>query len=74
MRATNDPRQRVQLAYDLAFSRAAKPIEVQKGLWYIDEYARQLAQIGISKEHWQEEAWTSFARTMLCANEFVYVD
>jgi hypothetical protein len=74
MRATNDPRQRVQLAYDLAFSRAAKPIEVEKGLWYIDEYARQLAQIGISKEHWQEEAWTSFARTMLCANEFVYVD
>jgi len=74
MRATSDPRRRVQLAYELAFSRTAKPIEVKKGVWYIDEYERQLAQIGVSKERWQQEAWTSFARIMLSANEFVYVD
>jgi hypothetical protein len=72
--ATSDPRQRVQLAYELAFARTAQPIEVEKSLWYIDEYERQLAQIGVSEERRHGESWMSFARIMLCANEFFYVD
>jgi len=71
---TSDSRQRIALAYQLVWSRPARPIELERGIWYIDEYKKQLAKAGVPQDLIEAETWTSFARIMLSANEFVYID
>jgi hypothetical protein len=72
--ASGDSRQRVDLAHRLAWSRPARLVEKEKGVRYVEEYRRQLGQLGVVGERQEVEAWTSYARVMLSANEFVYLD
>ena len=65
---------RIDFACRLAWSRPARPIELATGSRYLDQYQKELAVLGISSERQEMEAWTSYARMMLGANEFVYVD
>jgi hypothetical protein len=65
---------RVDLAHRLAWSRPAQREEVERGVRYVDEYRRRLSEAGAPAERQELEAWTSYARVLLCANEFVYVD
>jgi Protein of unknown function (DUF1553)/Protein of unknown function (DUF1549)/Planctomycete cytochrome C len=72
--ASGDPRGRIDLAHRLAWSRPATPAEQDRGLHYLDEYRRRLAEAGAPADRLELEAWTSYARVLLCANEFVYLD
>jgi hypothetical protein len=72
--ATGDSRERVELAHELAWQRPASDVEVARALHYIDEYGRQLAAMKASHEQIEREAWSSYARILLAANEFIYVD
>jgi cytochrome c553 len=72
--ASGDEWHRVEVAHRLAWSRPAKPEEVERGVRYVEEYRRRLAEAGAPAERQELEAWTSYARVLLCANEFVYVD
>jgi hypothetical protein len=72
--ASGDGWHRVELAHRLAWSRPAKPSEVERGLRYVEEYRRRLGEASAPAERQEVEAWTSYARVLLCANEFVYVD
>jgi len=69
-----EPARRIELAHQLAWSRPAKPAEVAKGIGYIEAYKRDLARAGARGDGLEVEAWTSYARVLLSANEFVYVD
>ncbi|HEV3117877.1 MAG TPA: DUF1553 domain-containing protein, partial [Gemmataceae bacterium] len=71
---STDPRERVRRAYELAYSRPATPIEVERGIWYLDEYRRRFAPGSAAEAKLEQEALTSFARVMLCANELIFLD
>ncbi len=66
--ASNDRRQRIQLAHSLAWARPATAAEVDAGVAYVTQYSRMAS---VDPEL---KAWASFGRIMLTANDFVYVD
>jgi hypothetical protein len=72
--ASGDPCRRIDLAHRLAWSRAATPAEVGRGIHYLEEYRRRLAEASTPPERLEQECWTSYARVLLCANEFVFLD
>jgi hypothetical protein len=74
MQSASDARQRVEFAHQLAWSRPAEAVELEKGIWYVQEYKNRLAQAGVPRERQELEAWTSYARILLSANAFIYLD
>jgi hypothetical protein len=73
-RWSSDPRERVQKAISLLYSRAVLPGEVDRALEYIAQHRSGLVEADTPSEQLEAEAWTSYARVLLSANEFVYVD
>ena len=72
--SASEPRHRIDLAHRLAWSRPPRPQEVEKGLRYLDASNQYLIGAGTPNERIELEAWTSYSRIVLSANEFVYVD
>jgi hypothetical protein len=72
--ATPEARRRVELAHQLAWSQPATAAERDKGVRYVDAYRQELAKQGVTGPQQEREAWTSYARVLLSANEFVYLD
>jgi hypothetical protein len=72
MTAAADSRQRLELAHELAWSRPATAEECARGLQYLETYRSQADNIPADQRDFR--AWVSYARILLCANEFVYVD
>ncbi len=72
--SSSDAEKRIDLAHKLAWSRQAQPLELEKGTRYVAEYKKELAKAGVPSEQLELEAWTSYARIILSANEFVYLD
>lgn len=64
--AANDDVARLQLAHVICYARPATAAEVERSRKYLQEYRRQGQA--------EAAAWTSYARILLSANEFVYVD
>ncbi len=65
---------RIRLAHELAYARPPRPGETDRALAYLARYAEELARLGVPAPRRELEAWTSYARVILCSNEFVYVD
>jgi hypothetical protein len=74
LRASGDPARRVDLAHEWAYARPATGQEVAKGKAYVERYQEELKKVGVPADQVEVEAWTSYARVVLCANEFVYLD
>jgi hypothetical protein len=74
MAAAPDAAARVARAHLLAWGRPPSPAEVEKGVAYVHRYEEELARAGAPAGRCELEAWTSYARVLLTANEFVYVD
>jgi hypothetical protein len=72
--AAPDARGRFRLAHELAYARPPSDEEFSKGIHYIERYTAELARLGVAPRQRELEAWTSYARVILCSNEFVYVD
>jgi hypothetical protein len=72
--AAPDAAGRIAKAHVLAWGRPPSPAEVEKGIAYVRRYQDQLARDGAPAERRELEAWSSYARVLLTANEFVYVD
>jgi hypothetical protein len=73
-RESSEPATRIGLAHQLAYCRAALPEEVRRAQSYVEDYAREAARAGLDSQRAESAAWLSYARTILDANEFVYVD
>ncbi len=78
MGVSHETRGRIQWAHQCALSRPATPAECDRVGRFIDEFQQEADQVGqasrLSEGPSSLEAWTSFARILFCANEFVYVD
>jgi hypothetical protein len=75
LRATSsDEVQRIRFGILLAWSREPGEGEVEKMRSSLARYRDGLEQTGRTKEEEETEVWTSYARVLLEANEFVYVD
>ncbi len=72
--AARDAPGRIRRAHKLAYGRPPRPEEMERGLAYLDEYRAALRQAGTRPEQVEPEAWLSYARVLLCANEFVFLD
>ena len=72
--SSGDIRRRIQLAHELAWSRAPLASEQDMGTRYLHNYMEELSRAGTPNKESELEAWTSYARLLLSANEFVYVD
>ncbi len=68
------PAARIEKAYQLAFGRPPNAAEISHARTYVRAYAEQLAGESAPPERVKTEAWTSFARILMSANEFLYVD
>jgi cytochrome c553 len=71
---SNDPARRVELACAWAWCRRPSAAEVQKAVAYVRRYEEELARSGVPAEQRAREAWASYGRVILTANEFVYLD
>jgi hypothetical protein len=69
-----DVRERIELAHEIAWSRPALYSEQCIGIRYLDNFMEELTKGYTSNKQRELEAWTSYTRLLLSANEFVYVD
>jgi hypothetical protein len=72
--AAPEQSRQIELAHTWAWSRPPRPSEQELGRRYLDTYYRELARVGVTGAEAELEAWTSYCRVLLCANEFVYLD
>jgi hypothetical protein len=70
----SEPRARVERAISQAWGRAAEADEIARALHYLAAARQELDQSGCAPGELDLAAWTSYARVLLSANEFLYVD
>jgi hypothetical protein len=74
LREGRDDRDRIDLAHRLAFARPATDRERDESIRYLNDARAELAGSGITGPQSIQDAWASFARTLLASNEFAYID
>jgi hypothetical protein len=67
-------RETIARAFESAWGRLPEPAELDRALGFVHEYHERAAAAGAPSESAALDAWTSFAKVMLNANEFLYVD
>jgi hypothetical protein len=72
--AESDREERIQLAYQRVFLRPPSDRELQRTAQFIEDYRQVLAAEGVPAGKRSLLAWSSCARTLLTANEFLFVD
>ncbi len=65
---------RVRTAYRLALGRDPTDEETKTSLAFVEQYASRAMKLGTQADPARLSAWQSFCQTMLCRNEFLYVD
>ncbi len=68
------PERRIAWAHEIAWGRPATKAEMDRGADYVQRYREELKRAGTPAERVDIDAWTSYARVMMTANEFVFVD
>jgi hypothetical protein len=72
--ATSEPPKRARLAFEMAYGREPQDAELGTMLKYSELLAAELREMSGTKDDVDVETWTSIVRTILAANEFVYID
>ena len=72
--ASPDVRQRIDLAHRWCYAREATCYEIDRGVSYVREFQGALAHSAATMDRPEHAAWTSYARILLMANEFLYLD
>jgi hypothetical protein len=72
--AANEPGARIQLAFEIAVGRLPTEAELDTLLNYVNQLTAEIRTLSEPGEDVELEAWTSVTRTILTANEFVYID
>ena len=66
--------QRIDRVYEQVFLRSPSEPELRRAASYIEDYVRLLAEEGVPVGQHELLAWTSFSRTLMTSNEFLFVD
>jgi hypothetical protein len=74
LRGAPELRQRVRQGYELTYGRLPEDSEIEAARHYLQRYEQELSRLDGPRQTHELEAWTSLARVLLGANEFVYVD
>jgi hypothetical protein len=61
--AVSDDKERITTAFRLLYQRQPTSSEYEQGTSFVNEYPGSL-----------EEKWSAYARVLLAANEFLYLD
>ncbi len=69
-----DGAERLERGWVLAWGRPPSPQENERACRYLETYAAAAVAGGMSTDRQELEAWTSLARILLTANEFLYID
>ena len=69
-----DSGERVHRAVALAWGRAPTEDEVSHWRDYLTRYSRELTKFDLTAEQVDMETWTSLAKVLMTANEFIYID
>jgi hypothetical protein len=72
--STSEESKRIERMVELAWGRPPGAAEVDRASLYLKQYKEELARSGAPEEKQELEVWTSYARIILTANEFVYVE
>jgi hypothetical protein len=73
--APADEAERIARAHRLAYGRLPRDDEVDRGLEFLGHYRRQSVADGVVEtSEVEQQSWLAYARTILSANEFVYID
>jgi hypothetical protein len=74
MNEHDDLRARVDNAHRRCYARRANEQDLGKAADYLAAYTAEAASTAIPEDHRELAAWTSYARILLAANEFLYID
>ena len=66
--------QRIDLAHRLAYGRSASPNEQQETQAFLTEYIQSPSLADKLETERRQGAWQSFCQSLLCSNEFLYVE
>ncbi|MFO0977937.1 MAG: PSD1 and planctomycete cytochrome C domain-containing protein [Planctomycetaceae bacterium] len=66
--------QRIQEAHRLAVGRSATTAELDDARQFLGEYQAEAVKGGLTQAEAHRNAWQSFCQTLLCSNEFIYLD
>jgi hypothetical protein len=69
-----EPAERIKHAIDLAWGRTPQPNEIARAVAFTRDCRNAMAATSLPPEDREREAWTSLAKVLLTANEFLYVD
>ena len=72
--SSKDFAQRVNRAHQFAYGREAYTDEQQRATEYIAQVSQELNAYDMTSEQRELETWSSYARVILTANEFLYID
>ena len=72
--SSKDISQRVNRAHQFAYGREAYTDEQQRATEYIAQVSQELNAYDMTSEQRELETWSSYARVVLTANEFLYID
>ena len=72
--ASCDPTDRIVSAYQLAWSRPPTHDERDRAIEFLRKSRVALVSVSAPADSREREAWTSLAKVMLTANEFLYID
>ncbi|MBS0261496.1 MAG: DUF1549 domain-containing protein [Planctomycetes bacterium] len=68
------PEQRIELAHRLAYGRSATPVEVEETNLFLKAFVESPAFGEKPFAERQAAAWQAFCQSLLCSNEFLYVN
>jgi len=66
--------QRIELAHRLAFGRSATQVETDETSDFLSAFLQSPALGETSETERQSAAWQAFCQSLLCSNEFLYVE
>jgi hypothetical protein len=69
-----DDRDRIHLAHERALGRPPVAEEVAEALAFVREYMARASKRGRAEAVCRLSAWQSYCQTLLCSNEFLYVE
>lgn len=65
---------RVELAHQLAFARSATALEIEDTNAFLKAYIQTAKLDGVPESDGVLKAWQAFCQSLLCSNEFLYVE
>jgi hypothetical protein len=69
-----DQAKRVNLAHRLAFGREATKSEITDAKVFLNQYIKTAEQENKPLNKREIAAWQSYCQTILCSNEFLYIE